>query len=458
VRFARLPLLIVLVVAAIVAAGEPAHAAPDDRGYDRQWGMHLIGAETAWATGTGQGITVAVVDTGFYFGHEDFAPGKVLPGRNFVEDGKPPADDAGHGTHVAGIIAASTNNERGVVGVAPDARILPVRVLAHDAEHGATGTSDDLKAGIRWAVDNGAHVVNLSLGEKSEDLFGPEMLEAIRYAWARGVICVVASGNDGADDDPDNDYYSDPRTGSLLRDEKALVVSATNRADGKPTYATGVGGANWGLAAPGGDGSGEDAVISTYWTSANNPSTYAFASGTSMAAPHVAGAAAILRGLGLSPDQTVRRLLDTAKDIGEPGRDSTFGRGRLDLAKAVSGLPPAPGGSSATRVKGTTSGSTTTTLRRGTTNSTRAPSGSGAPSTEPGAAAGVGSTDTTVVAGASLDIVPAGPGAVLEPDHEAGSSRRGGRKGDESLPWPPPLLATGLLLAVSGGIVRVRRA
>lgn len=456
-RLARLPLLVVLVVAASVAAGQPAYAAPDDRGYGLQWGMHLIGAETAWATGTGQGITVAVVDTGIYFGHEDFAPGKVLPGRNFVEDGKAPADDAGHGTHVAGIIAAATNNETGVVGVAPDVRILPVRVLAHDPAHGATGTAEDLEAGIRWAVDNGAHVVNLSLGESSAKLTGPEMLQAIRYAWDRGVICVVASGNDGADRDPSNDEYGHPLTGPLYRDEKVLVVSATNRSDGKPNYATGVGEANWGMAAPGGEGAGPNAVLSTYWTSANHRSTYAYASGTSMAAPHVAGAAAILRGLGLTPLQTVTRLLDTAKDVGPAGRDDTFGRGRLDLAKAVSGLPPAPGGSTATRVKSTTGGATATTARRGTTNSTRAPSGSGAPSTGPGAAAGAGSTDTTVAAGASLDIVPAGPGAVLDPDDEAGAPRPGGRKDDESLPWPPPLLATGLLLAVSGGIVRARR-
>ncbi|HYH27843.1 MAG TPA: S8 family serine peptidase, partial [Actinomycetota bacterium] len=118
-------------------------------------------------------------------------------------------------------------------------------------------------------------------------------------------------------------------------DEPTLVVSATDRRDAKPSYSSGVGGARWGIAAPGGAGGTaprEDDVFSTY------PDGYAYMAGTSMAAPHVAGAVALLRSAGLSPQRTVDRLLSTAKDIGPPGRDSTFGAGRLNAGAALRGL------------------------------------------------------------------------------------------------------------------------
>lgn len=445
-----MPVLSVLVAAAFLAAGEPAKAAPNDPGFGRQWALPLIGAEAAWATGTGKGITIAVVDSGFYFEHEDYASGKVLPGRNFIEgeQGTPPRDDVGHGTHVAGIAAASTNNGRGVAGVAPDARILPVRVLEYDEMTGSgTGTSDDVIEGIRWAVDNGAHIVNLSLGSDLQGLLGPSFVSAVRYAWDRGVICVVAAGNSFV-------------TGSGFRNESALVVSATDRNDRKPTYSSSVGEAKWGLAAPGGEGAEPNGVLSTYWTSANNPSTYAFASGTSMAAPHVTGAAAILRGLGLTPQQTVDRLLATAKDIGTAGRDSTFGHGRLDVAKAVAGLQPAGGTTTATG-SGTSTGtgsSATTAPRRGTTTSIGVRSGPNGTGTTDGAIRSPATTATIAGPDPSLHIVPAGPEASPPPDEEAAGRRPGPVTGDDDLPLVPPLLAAGLLLAVTAGIVRARRA
>lgn len=441
-------MLLVLVVAAVLAAGEPADAAPNDPGYGRQWAPPLIRAEAAWATGTGKGITIAVVDSGFYFEHEDFASGKVLPGRNFVEDGTPPRDDVGHGTHVAGIAAASTNNGRGMAGVAPDARILPVRVLEYDETTGSgTGTSDDVVAGIRWAVDNGAHIVNLSLGSDLQGILGPSFVSAVRYAWDRGVICVVAAGNSFV-------------TGSGFRNESALVVSATDRNDRKPTYSSSVGEAKWGLAAPGGEGAEPNGIFSTYWTPDGGPGTYAYASGTSMAAPHVAGAAAILRGLGLTPQQTVDRLLATAKDIGAAGPDSTFGYGRLDVAKAVSGLQAA-GGTTTVTGPGTSTGggsSATTAARGGTTTSIGARSGSNPTGTTGGATGGAGTTATTSGPDPSLHIVPAGPEATPGPGREAAGRQPGPAGGGDDLPLVPPLLASGLLLAVSAGIVRARRA
>jgi subtilisin family serine protease len=303
----------------------PAQAA-NDPGWDNQWNMRVIGAEQAWAVGTGKGITIAVVDSGVHLTHEDLA-GKLLPGQDFVQRGTPPQDDNGHGTHVAGIAAAFANNGRGVVGVAPDATVLPVKVL----DENGSGASD-IDEGIRWAVDNGAHVVNLSLGNLLEPISGPPFTEAIRYAWSRGVICVLATGNAFV-------------TSSTFENEPAIVVTSTDRNDRIPEYATAVGDAAWGVAAPGGRGAlrQTDDVFSSYWTPSQDTNRYAWLAGTSMAAPHVAGAAAVLRSLGLTPQQTVDRLLATAKDLGSPGRDDVYGHGRLDLAKAVAGLSPMGG-------------------------------------------------------------------------------------------------------------------
>ncbi len=290
----------------------------------KQWGLEQVGAPAAWGTANGKGIIVAVVDSGVDLAHEDLAS-QILPGLDLV-DGGTPQDADGHGTHVAGIAAAATDNDRGVAGIAYGARLLPVRVLDENGE----GRSSDVATGIRWAADQGADVINLSLGDLGQPLFGPAFASAIRYAWSKGAICVVAAGND---------YL----LSSGYADEPAIVVSAVDRSGAKPAYSSGVGSARWGIAAPGGAGSilepTEADVLSTYW-SPGKTNQYGYLAGTSMAAPHVSGAAALLRSLGLSPQQTVDRLLATARDIGPSGRDSTFGSGLLDLAAAVKGQAP----------------------------------------------------------------------------------------------------------------------
>ena len=311
----------------------PAHAAGDPD-LPKQWGMALIGAPTAWNQGkTGTGITIAIVDTGVDLAHSEFVkPNRLLPGVNLVTPGTPPQDDNGHGTHVAGIAAAALNG-MGVAGVAPDARILPVKVL--DSTGSTVGDSVD--RGIRWAADQGAQVINLSLAGGGQEVLGPSTNDAVAYAWSKGSICVFAAGNS---------YV----LGSGFADQNALVVSAVDRHDDKPDYANGVGAAKWGISAPGGGGTFaplQDLIWSTYWDG-NHPNDYAYDAGTSMAAPHVTGAAAVLRSLGLTPQQTVDRLLATAKDLGPSGKDSTFGYGRLDLAKAVGGLPAAPAANTTT--------------------------------------------------------------------------------------------------------------
>jgi subtilisin family serine protease len=311
----------------------PAHAAGDPD-LPKQWGMTLVGAPTAWNQGkTGTGITIAVVDTGVDLAHSEFVkPNRVLPGVNLVTPGTPPQDDNGHGTHVAGIAAAALNG-MGVAGVAPDARILPIKVL----DNTGSTVGDSVDRGIRWAADQGAQVINLSLAGGGQEVLGPNTNDAVAYAWSKGSICVFAAGNS---------YV----LGSGFADQNALVVSAVDRHDDKPDYSNGVGDAKWGIAAPGGGGTFaplQDLIWSTYWDG-THPNDYAYDAGTSMAAPHVAGAAAVLRSLGLTPQQTVDRLLATAKDLGPTGKDTTFGYGRLDLAKAVAGLPAAPAGNTTT--------------------------------------------------------------------------------------------------------------
>jgi subtilisin family serine protease len=312
----------------LLAPAAPASAAADPA-RAKQWYLDRIGADAAHRVADGSGVVVAVVDSGVDLTHQDLA-GRLVPGHDFVDDDDVPQDAFGHGTHVAGVIAADAGNDRGIAGVAPGAKVMPIRVLGPDG----SGSLDDVVAGVRWAVAHGAKVVNLSLGEDTQALLGPPFGEVLREAWAAGVVPVVSAGNQFL-------------TGSGFSDEPALVVSATNRADGKPTYSSGVGTAQWGISAPGGelpDLGADGAILSTYWTG-KEPNQYAYLAGTSQAAPQVSAAVAILlSSRHFTPSQAVRRLLDTAKDVGAPGRDPTFGAGRLDLAAATAGVQAASPG------------------------------------------------------------------------------------------------------------------
>ena len=343
----RAAILLGLLCAASFA---PVAAAPGDTGdvandAGLQWSLRQIRAEDAWEAATGEGVVIAVVDSGIALGHEDLE-GQLEDGVACRETaGDPqrcegsPRDDDGHGSHVAGIAAAATGNGPGIAGVAPDARILPVKVLFRDCPScPSTGTADDVAAGMRWAVDHGAQVVNVSLGSTTSSVFGPEFADAVRYAWDAGAIPVVAAGNEFV-------------LAADFGDAPAVVVSATDRDDGAPSYSRGVGDARWAVAAPGGEGGDTETscsqdgspvgVLSTYWADGDD-AAYACLSGTSMAAPHVAGALAVLLDAGLSPGDAIATLLETATDLGPAGRDEIFGSGRIDLAAAVAraGSPP----------------------------------------------------------------------------------------------------------------------
>lgn len=312
----------VLVITAVAAL------AAEDPYRPQQWGLEQIGAPEAWRTVEGAGIVIAVLDTGVDLDHPDLrdrfvrdGDGEVV-GKDFVDGDDVPQDENGHGTMVAGIAVATADNGEGIAGVAPAARLLPVRVLAADG----SGRYADLDEGIRWAVDAGADVVNLSLERAREPgavgstvgaLTTP--VSAVQYAWDRGVVVVAAAGNSG------NDATEYPE------DSPVLLVGASDREDRKAGFSNA--GRSDAILAPGIE------VVSTWCDPEEGGCAadrrYGVASGTSFAAPSVAGAAALLRSLGLDHRATVERLRSTARDLGPEGPDPDTGVGRLDVAAAV---------------------------------------------------------------------------------------------------------------------------
>jgi subtilisin family serine protease len=329
------------------SAGAPLGGFPNDPLFPHQWGLAQIRAPQAWARGgTGAGATIAVVDSGIDPAHPDL-DAKLVPGADLVSDQTctpGTGDRNGHGTHVAGIAGASTNNGVGVAGTAPDAQLVPVRVL--DAS--GSGSSDDVNAGIRWAADHGAHVINLSLGPGVSiggllDLPIPADVTAagaaVDYAWSKGAVVVAAAGNSMF-----------PLCSYPAAAAHAVCVAATDR-DGFPSgYSNFPVSEEGGVAvrAPGGDGSGgcDDADIwSTYWPAAGDDSCgakgYEPLAGTSMSTPFVSGLAAMLRGVGLSNQETVDCIRRTSSNGGR--YDATNGYGIVNAEAAVAictQLPP----------------------------------------------------------------------------------------------------------------------
>jgi subtilisin family serine protease len=329
--------------------GAPTSAFPNDPLLSRQWGLDQIKAPAAWARGAlGAGATIAIVDTGVDLNHPDLK-GKLLPGVDLVSDETctPGAQDLnGHGTHVAGIAAAATNNGIGVAGVAPLAKILPVRVL--DAT--GSGTDTDIDAGIRWAADHGASVINLSLGNDIPVVDVSNLGAAVDYAWSHGAVVVAAAGNSTM-----------PLCSFPAASTHAICVAATD-SSGSPAYYSNFPlslNGNLALRAPGGSGQGDctSDIWSTYWPGATGqdaelcpPTGYEPLAGTSMAAPFVSGVAAMLRGAGLSNQQVVDCLKRTSSNGGN--YDPIFGYGIVNADNAVasctqlasSGNPWGPGG------------------------------------------------------------------------------------------------------------------
>ncbi|MEV4710437.1 type VII secretion-associated serine protease mycosin [Micromonospora sp. NPDC049374] len=317
-------------VAVVPAAAVPVHAPafgtpvahnPDsarraDQVRDEQWQLDKLGARTAWRTSTGRGVVVAVIDSGVDGSHPDLT-GQVLPGLDLVApNGATEADPVGHGTTVAGLIAGRNDDRRGVVGLAPDARILPVRVL--DAEN----RYDDaliVAKGVRWAVDNGAKVINLSLGGNGDSA---ALAAAIDYAFARDVVVVACTGNLATSPEAKVWYPA--------REPGVIAVSGLER-NSDNLWSGAITGRATVLTAP-----------ASGLVGARPPGGYWRVQGTSFAAPLVAATAALVRSRypQMSAGDVVNRLLVTARDIGPTGRDERFGYGLVDPVAALTAEVP----------------------------------------------------------------------------------------------------------------------
>jgi subtilisin family serine protease len=323
---------------AITVAGSglstPAYA---DSIRDEQYQLRALDVPTAWRSSTGAGMTVAVLDSGVDASHPDLA-GQVLPGADFVDgstDGR--RDFVGHGTTVAALIAGRNDKSSGVAGIAPAAKILPVRVLDKQNKY------DDatvVATGLRWAVDHGAKVVNLSLGGGARS---DALAAALDYAALHDVVIVACTGNVTAGSNYTEVWFP-------AREPGVMAVAGLVGEESSGAAAPG-----GGIAAGGGAGGGADAL----WTgSLTGPATvltapavnligarpggYWRVQGTSFAAPLVAGVAALVRSRWPTLDaaNVINRLIRTARDLGPPGRDERYGYGEVNPVAALTAPVP----------------------------------------------------------------------------------------------------------------------
>lgn len=280
---------------------------PNDVLYAKyQWNLPIIDTLSGWNVGKGSSeVTVAVIDTGVDLAHPDLQ-GHLAPGLNVINEQADPVDDVGHGTHVAGVVSALVNNGEGVAGMTWYNPVMPVKVLD---ETGA-GNTYAVSQGIIWAADHGAKVINLSLGNYAEASF---LHDAIKYAYDKDVVIVAASGNDNTDE-----------PGYPAAYPEVLAVAAIDANQRKAAFS------NYGdyidVAAPG------VSIASTYMHQ-----QYAALSGTSMASPHAAALAALIRSVNpqLKNTEVMDIMKQTAIDLGPAGKDDYFGFGQIDVAKAL---------------------------------------------------------------------------------------------------------------------------
>ena len=294
-----------------------ASAVPDDPQYNKQWNFRAINVEQAWDETKGAGVTVAVIDSGVSKEQvPDLKLTKFVQGYDFVNNKDDASDDHGHGTHVAGTIAQSTNNGYGVAGIAYEASIMPLKVLA--ASGG--GTVADIAEAIKFAADNGADVINMSLGGGGASNL---MEEAIKYAHNKGIVIVAAAGNEGRNAASYPARYPD-----------VISVSATDAAGDIANYSNF--GAGVDISAPGGSAESEAGkILQNTINPETGKSEFMGLYGTSMAAPHVAGVAALIKATGVEDPNEVFDILKQSSRNVEEDHLNHFGSGHLDASAAV---------------------------------------------------------------------------------------------------------------------------
>jgi subtilisin family serine protease len=273
------------------------------------WGVNRIDADLAWGVSTGSGVKVAIVDTGIQLTHPDLQA-NIKGNVNTINPKKTGDDDNGHGTHVAGTVAA-IDNDIGVIGASPTAYLYAVKVLSRTG----SGFLSDVIEGLQWCIDNGMQVANMSLGTSS---YSQSFEEAVKKVNEAGIVQVAAAGNSG----PADNTVAYP-----AKFAEVIAVSATDKADTIASWSSR--GPEVELAAPGVD------IYSTY-----KGSTYKTLSGTSMAAPHVTGTVALAIAAGVAD---VRGTLQaTADDLGATGKDDLYGYGLVDAEEATTGTQTQP--------------------------------------------------------------------------------------------------------------------